>query len=846
MRKKESKLEKVIQDSFASRAEQYSSIDLLDYFIPPPKSMDFRSRYHHFIVGRKGTGKTMILKNLSSRTQLSRKIKEEVDIWADLTDDYCGFYLMMPPKKLPAVNPSKSLIQQRLFDHWINISILKSIVEDVIFFSSHFDVSVPKDVSDILHELLKSDLPSELKDLESFLVDLRNQTMICLRELGVKKIGIDDIRENLSSNVRYGGKLTTLPDFLYDICESLVSPLFGDAPIFFLLDEFEKIPKTYQEYLLDVISWRSNQPYFVKIGSRYWKDFEIDLPPDKIDIIDIEDFDPEGKRYKTFSKKVLDQRCKSVCDLLSEEFGISYKKSEKASEALLPNTDRSGVYAGVNEIIKLSSGFIRYVIELGNAILLRSLSSDPDLSKIGSVPVDVQDRAIHQRSEEQISQELVSDIGFVTSISVAKGDYEKTLSEFATTFLQMMLSKFSSSSEFNNKILIEGFPKGDYGRLAKELIKGYQKLGVVTGTNEETWSQVYKVNLIYSPSKDLPLRISDDPLQLSANQVNWMLKPRRPPKSESGSKNSERIESGKMEELFPEEITCFFSSVHDNDLSNKKRALLREKVFPEFNLTYIDSDEVRGSKQRTQRLKNLVDDSEVLVYDLPVLNSNLCFMYGLGLALAEDKPFFFIRNTRSQQVPENRPEFLQVKTDLHYTFPVDNKTFRLDAKIEKGRLSLERVFEKIRGHAEENSHCFPMKDLNLESVLDQSARENTAFIYAPKNSPLYKWKDDLSEYLKNELSLNIYPLEDYDLENQHQIVKYLLGIARSKHHIIDTTNNDLDSMILLGFSYGLKSRPFGLAWSESVVSNNLDFVDLDFSYNSKDSLFSGIKGLLQE
>lgn len=98
---------RVIGEVFKPKADEYDPEIVAAYFADRPDLL--RTLYdqkHQVVLGRKGTGKTMVLKHLSLPSQIHRNnVAVEDD---SFSVDFIGFYVSLGEETQPSVGPGDS------------------------------------------------------------------------------------------------------------------------------------------------------------------------------------------------------------------------------------------------------------------------------------------------------------------------------------------------------------------------------------------------------------------------------------------------------------------------------------------------------------------------------------------------------------------------------------------------------------------------------------------------------------------------------------------------------------------------------------------------------------------
>lgn len=826
-----------IEEGFFEHAEDYPQENFLGYFANPPVMHDIRSPYHHLIVGRKGTGKTMILRSMSIKAWLEKDSTGQDEKGSSNIPDYVGFYLKFHREhEFPILRPPNTQIGSNLFQHWFNLSLLSSILSVFSNSEGQSQIKLEEEKFDEIKSLLGNvkDL-NDLEEFKEFVDQWSKETFNLLHHLHPRKQPPGNL-EKIMEKQGYGGQITLIPHFLRDLTARILKPTFNNKPIFFLLDEFDNLPKPYQEDVANLIISAQNQPYFAKLGTRQKKDVEAALPLDRYHIINIENFDPTGDRYFKFCENVLQQRVRMINEKLEEKDNAEVNIKTDV-ESLLLKSEEADYYAGFDEIVRLSSGFIRNFVEIVYEILDASIHNGGVLISSGFVPPDVQNDRILADAQQRVRDELSTQVGAATAN--IDEEFEESLGDYAQRFVKNLLRKFDSRSEevqICNRFKASKLPEGKEGRLMKILLEALEEVCGITRQREKRGLN-FSVNRIFSPYKNLPPIVTEAALEFTPKGLENAL----------GHPYYQQKDDETTKKLFDEKVKCFFATAFGEKGSwhLRVRKLLREEIFGNNNLEYIDGEKAHQSTHIAPKVKELMNRASTYIFDITGQNVNVCLEYGLGLSLLQEKSMFLIWNKNAKGSRSDRTEFFDGEEDRSYSFPINSSPS--EESLEQGKEELEKTIRQIRDTINKGRQILPFeKDELLHILKEVSPMKNSVYLYAPEESELTHWENDLRDFIEKKLNYEVYSVPAYGPDAKHRIIKHLKGIARCTECIIDTSQKNLNSTILLGFAYGLERRPLSVYKADgSGIPTNWSGMDLECEYDSKDHLFREIKKYLQ-
>jgi len=219
-------LRTVIERAFDYKAERYTPAELADYFrrreLLPTL---IYQRMHHALKGRKGTGKTAILKYLSLPVQVHA---------SDLNKtSFIGFYLTFgedfPP--LISFDPQTEGDIALLFGHWFNLYVGKAIVDSLISaIREGFQGIGPTEQTNLITTLwdsffgIKETPPSSLAQASRVLNDFQRELRMFLSAPSSDKLRLISTYSQ-NGKYKYKGRITDVADFsaIFEILKDTVN-----------------------------------------------------------------------------------------------------------------------------------------------------------------------------------------------------------------------------------------------------------------------------------------------------------------------------------------------------------------------------------------------------------------------------------------------------------------------------------------------------------------------------------------------------------------------------------------------------------------------------------------------
>lgn len=320
-----------------TRAEEYDSDVWGKFFIPPYYSAlnIKKSTKSMYFVGKRGCGKTMLLKYLDYHSQFSRNRNEipEDEI------EHVGIYLRMDTHFCNSMKyrGKDDTFWINLFDQYMGIIISLEIINSLsVISSSNFSLLNKENIKKIDLSFLagyETNFPENLLDLKKLLIVKRNSI-----NNYISNIEILDQQETF-----LGGK-----KFVDSLIEALKFNDFLENINFYLyLDEVENVTD-YQRIYLNTLLKHSKRPFIVNFTSKVISDSNATMGSEYINAThdyDLYNLDKvmSAKEEKTFFAEVylgnteLSNRIKDskIIKDITNESKIEYRKSDTYQSEIL-------------------------------------------------------------------------------------------------------------------------------------------------------------------------------------------------------------------------------------------------------------------------------------------------------------------------------------------------------------------------------------------------------------------------------------------------------------------------------------------------------------------------------
>lgn len=614
---------KVIGEVFAGKADHHEMEIVAAYFADRPDLFtDLQASKHEVVLGRRGTGKTMVLKHMSFESQLRSSVYPIDSIHFCI--DFIGFYVSLGLEYQPKIGPEDDPNLETVFDHWFNLMTLLPVLNVLEQLRPNPKFSI-KAFERFTSELSLSLFGKLCKNPNEFSVIVAEQ------EREIRECCNWSPNEALAKASAYLNqlpKITSVRTFLATLTTSLqklLAPIFQRQPNFyFLIDRFDEVCLERQQVIQHVIQVRPGQTYYVKLGVSHTTKLHLtELTNQDYRILNIE-HDVLSDTYTSFCVAVLEKRFAAIrAKLLENDALCHYSSLFKDPQKLLPKVSfdeqasnitgtphqqnlwedhhdpeldsyrtilsagKIPLLAGVKDIAALSSGCIRVLVEITHRIITYALIHDVDLIlQEQYIPADIQHNAIVIETDQRFSQELDTSISATTK--------EPAIQRAAHNILDSLLRKFAQTLYTEPAIhsfqVLGEWPHSEeeHGDLL-EAVSVLDRLGLVSpmqsGNVAGTVRHTYSVSRIFAVKYKLPpivcgyLVLTMEDLHRSANP-NWSRK--------------HTTVSG-LDLLEP--IVVFYATGFRANWDNALRQSFRETIFAANDLSYLDGSDEHSRSQ---------------------------------------------------------------------------------------------------------------------------------------------------------------------------------------------------------------------------------------------------------
>jgi len=377
------------------------------------------------VSGPRGSGKSMILKNMRLLTKLRS---------SDFTEGYLhklkylGFYVhcqhnLYYPFAGISINYDSNTCD--MFVHYLNLLFTAEILESLILLEELNLQKLSPISKNVISEFLRENV-FQNKDKDSFISLSPDSLLNTCKSLVEKEILFAQkkiLRNEIISNRTSVGFLSSLIEILDN-----VSDLFKNKHIYFLLDDYShpKVRFELQESINRLLGYR-NERFCFKITTEKFgftpqdsdgKSLQQDREYSYIDL---------GSRYakakskerKNFIKKIIEKRLERANIKLSVEnfFGTKPFKG-KIADALLEDQGKSDEaeethkvqYSGFDMIYRLCMGDVSTILQLCKEIYIQALGDVKNLKK--GATTQLQNQVIRNFSKRRLNMiKEIPDVG---------------------------------------------------------------------------------------------------------------------------------------------------------------------------------------------------------------------------------------------------------------------------------------------------------------------------------------------------------------------------------------------------------------------------------------------------
>jgi len=782
---------KLLSDSFGPKAESIDVESFHLYFEDRPSILaKIKGSNHQFIVGRKGTGKTMFLKYLDLATFASDSgaIKEPSAI---------GFYIPLGKFAIPNINYLSTKYASAIFSKWLPLKCMISVLHGIEKGIKTELFQTDKQCLDsIACRMTNEDNPNgAFNKLKTTIEELIQQ----LESFSSgQNFDVQELHDTIKSPLRNVPLEGLLNDVSVEIRLMLKDKYKNIPGIFFLLDRYDELLHPLQRFIKPLIYWGNPQAYYLKLGVTCTDNLTLrDVPYRDYGIISIE-FPPvpEGKKdYRNFATAVVKKRLDYISESIQKEDSddaISLALLD-ISRLLPASADKENLilYAGIEVLEKISARNIAIFLSYVYAVLLESIS-DPDglnlLRSTGRIPPDLQHKAIKMEDSNRFTQEFPSQVR-----SSAKKLYRFLINNLYSGE-DSHYAQFTLTGEISSKV----------NETVNEALRELELANVISRTEDTDLSLTYELSQFFFPQSGRALETHGTKEIAISECTNYV----------TGEPRKHKASQIDQKELFEQKPVCFFPTGFRKPWENKVRSLLQESIFDEVGIEYKDGAMYHpNSNEIGECVKCLMQEVDFFIIEVSTFNENVAFE--IGLATAIKRPTYAIRNKKvTVECIEVKPsaefrELIEGYKHKSYEFEYEDEELSSPAKesyvksLGSAIKFFVNIFKELPESKQRNINPF---DSSQHLIPAKPTDEKIVFIYSPPGSRYETWKSDIEKTLREEKIANPYP--SVSLKGREQIImSRLKAICRSTHCVIDTSGKDQYACLLLGFTMALERGP---------------------------------------
>jgi hypothetical protein len=406
------------------------------------------------IEGGRGSGKTMLLKSLEARVSVFRREARNI---AQTDLDYFGAYSRLTQGAFATqeghiLEHVKLDVATLLFKSELILQLVQSLVEEMYQCAQHhvIEINAAEEsalVEEIENQIRPTDIPSQnRKDFAS----LKRFIQIELRKVS-DYLG----RRVFGESATYGGVFLDKEE-LAGICSKVVQVIFktsNSATVYFLLDEYENLLPFQKVVLNTLVKWAQTNAFSIKLGTKK-TGFQDPRTLERQELEEGHDYSPvdldydlsndeHRKNYKdllaNICRKVLKSEGYKVVEiqsLLEESLPFDGLPSSEIDAMIITMIktqsgrdwnelddrqrneyrhrlemgafyrilkSKKKTYAGFDDLALLSSGIVRYFLELCGMSYYFAIQDGTDVKKGGVIKVQHQKDAAYTLSSYYIA-----------------------------------------------------------------------------------------------------------------------------------------------------------------------------------------------------------------------------------------------------------------------------------------------------------------------------------------------------------------------------------------------------------------------------------------------------------
>ncbi len=439
------------------RAEYFEDVNLLARSFTEPEQARYNSIIEvkpTLIEGGRGSGKTMILKSLQAQIAMQRLNKQS---FSETGLTYFGVYCRLSRWSFETLSEGETLLEifgedmaAQLFQTELYLQLMQALIDEIQTCANKKILEITstqeRSISNAAIEIIRHDI-----DVNDMPQDFDNAKHLIQTDL--RRIGNYLFRRQLGETPVYEGPILMRRE-LQDVCYRIRACIseMANITIYFLLDEYENLLPFQKVVVNTLIKWSQAGEFSIKVVTkktgfqdpRTLEGQEIERPDDYT-AADL-DYDLSNTSMRKNYKRLLIRICEKMLNnegfeetdiskLLEErphlDDSIKEKMEHKIKEIIaeqgtewdtLSEEKRkeywhqlevgsyyrviSGkkVFSGIDDLIILSSGIIRYFLELCGTAYYFALQDNIDVKNGNPIPTKAQKNAAYTLSEYHLGE----------------------------------------------------------------------------------------------------------------------------------------------------------------------------------------------------------------------------------------------------------------------------------------------------------------------------------------------------------------------------------------------------------------------------------------------------------
>lgn len=746
-----------------SRVDGFKDTEVVDLFVPNLVWDEVREPINHIIYGAPGTGKSMLLKRLSSESMLYKedylKGQKFIGIYLQISKVSNIFHPIFAHLKGGKNKEEEKFWLQKLFAHYLCIKVLDKIV-------------------DVLEKICEKEGKGKDGFVKAITIEL-NEKYISLQDIKdfcrKQEQAIEQSIPYLATSAHEYKPLFEIRSFLDRITSEIIKvykSVFGeDIHIYLLFDESSATPIECQEVIN--ITLQRGYPYRTKLAVRpyEWEALNaLDGPSLEIDsdfkLLQVEYLNKDEDAYRKLLKDMANKMI-AVRAINEEKEGWS---KDLGIEYLL--NDIKGEYSGFDKICKVSSGSILGFLLLCSKMFVVADEEGEFSNGICPILHEIQDKVVKRYSKEQLFYiERIKKGEEIQNLCRALLKKIKEAEGFKGNLIKIESSQ-AQQSLFEDEFLEKGMGKG----LKSAFTYGFFRFLDKNSGNFWRVPSTFSINRVLFPRENIGFEEDQQPLVIDQEFIK---------KYSKGSPPLSTKPSEELDELEEKELSAFLSTSLSPYSKDQRDAI--KKI---LSIHKIKCSDIEGLSSGTFILPNIIEHIEkhdLTIIDFTEIRPNVMLELGICAELA--KPVFCIFNQAKVKM-EDLPEWAILFSIIPYEFE-PKKLSKMASKIRS------EIFPRMWNKDKKkfiNKEFIKTKE--YKSPLRIPMEKNCIYLSYPPNRDAWKMiYPKIKEHFKKK-SYRVIKEDDAWFVDVNCITSPIFCASLAEYIFVDTTdlkNNPLQS-----------------------------------------------------